>query len=117
MIVIDNEQVVMYDCDDTLVMWFSGCDPSEKIEIICPYGGTETWLKPHKRHIELLKQHKARGNTIVVWSAAGYKWAEAVVKALELDVYVDFIMTKPNKYVDDLTADEILGTRIYLEDK
>ena len=114
---IESEDVVMYDCDDTLVLWFTECDPSEKIQITCPYGRSETWLKPHKRHIELLKKHKERGMTVIVWSAAGYKWANAVVKALNLEEYVDFCMTKPNKYVDDLQANEILGVRIFLEDK
>lgn len=115
--VIESEDIVMYDCDDTLVMWFSQCDPDKKVQIVCPYGGSVTWLKPHYRHIDLLKKHYGRGKTVIVWSAAGYKWAEAVVEALGLKDHVHFIMTKPMSYVDDLEASEILGSRIYLSDK
>lgn len=115
--IIENEQIVYYDCDDTLVIWFSQCNPSEKIDIVNPYFGYNMALKPHLRHVELLKEHKARGNTVIVWSAAGYKWAEAVVKALKLESYVDICQSKPTKFVDDLPANEILGQRIYLEDK
>lgn len=114
--VIQSEDVVMYDCDDTLVMWFTECDPTLKVKIICPYGGSETWLKPHARHIDLLKKHHGRGKTVIVWSAGGYKWAQAVVEALGLQDYVHFVMTKPMSYVDDLEAKEILGSRIYLKD-
>ncbi len=115
--VIENEMLVYCDCDDTLVLWFTNCDPNEKVDIPCPYDGKLLSLKPHKRHIQLLKDYKARGATVIVWSAAGYKWAESVTKALGLEPYVDYCQTKPTKYVDDLQANEILGERVFLEDK
>lgn len=114
--IVENEMIVAFDVDDTLVMWHSKVDPINKIQIINPYGGSETWLKPHKRHIELLKEYKGRGMTIIVWSAAGYKWAESVVNSLGIQDYVDLIMTKPGKLVDDLSVQEIFTTRIYLKD-
>ncbi len=117
MIVNKNENVVCYDVDETLVLWFNDCDPSKKISITCPYSGAPTLLKPHARHIDLLKKHHGRQNYVIVWSAAGTLWAEAVVKALGIEAYVDEIMTKPSKYVDDLPGNEILGPRIYLTDK
>jgi hypothetical protein len=116
MLVIPGENHAAFDCDDTLVMWFSSCNPEEKVKIVCPYGGSETWLKPHKGHIELLKKFKVRGHTIIVWSSGGVLWAEAVVKALGLEAYVDTVMTKPSKLVDDLKVTEIFPVRIYLKD-
>jgi len=71
-------------------------------------------LTPHNGHIKILKDRKARGSFIVVWSAGGYAWANAVVKALGLEEYVDLVMTKPHAYVDDKQAAEIMGERIYL---
>lgn len=112
-----NENVTCYDVDDTIVLWFADCDPSKKIKIVCPYGGSETFLKPHARHIDLLKKHHGRGDYIIVWSAGGTLWAEAVVKALGLEEYVDLVMTKPTKIVDDLTPNEIFPHRLYLTDK
>ena len=46
--------------------------------------------------------HRSRDHTIVVWSAGGYKWAEAAVKALGLTKFVDVVMCKPSWIYDDL---------------
>lgn len=112
--ILDNEHVIMFDVDDTLVMW-----PSKKskknIKLRDPYLNKDVFLTPNKRHIALLKTHKVRGYLVVVWSAAGFKWAQEVVKRLGLNNYVDLIMSKPTKFVDDLQAHEVLGTRVYLK--
>ncbi len=114
MLVIDNENIVCFDCDDTLVMWGSE-DHNSKILIECPYSNSPEFLVPHNPHIDLLKKYKGRGMKIIVWTAAGYQWGEAVVKALGLEEYVDYVMTKPCKLVDDLTPNEIFPVRIYLK--
>jgi hypothetical protein len=111
--VIENEVHVMFDVDDTLVM--HGYDNSpNKIEVEDPYSETLITVVPHELHIKVLKDQRARGFYITVWSAGGYKWAEAVVKALKLEEYVDEVRTKPMKFVDDLEAGDVLGQRIYL---
>ncbi len=110
MIVVDTESVIFFDVDDTLVMWGKG----EPIEIIEPHYGEPMHVTPHKGHIKILKDRKARGSRIVVWSAGGYQWASAVIKALDLEKYVDFVMTKPHAYVDDKQPHEFMGERIYL---
>jgi FMN phosphatase YigB (HAD superfamily) len=111
---IDNELVVMFDCDDTLVMH----NDQGNLLIEDPYN-TYTFIdvERHERHIKLLKDFKGRGYTVVVWSAAGAKWAMKVVEALKLEDYVDLVISKPLKYVDDLPAEKILGSRIYLSQK
>lgn len=112
--VVENEWLSMWDVDDTLCLWGKPQDP-RAIEFIDPHDKQIHLLVPHERHIKLLKDFKARGYTIIVWSGGGYEWAETVVKTLGLEDYVDFAMTKPMKYIDDLPAVEILGSRIYLE--
>lgn len=125
MIVNENENIVCYDVDDTLVMWDNQrfdtpydengvLDPKRR-PFIDPYDNSTNYLAPNKKHIALLKKHKGRGCFVVVWSAAGVKWAESVIKELGLESYVDVVTTKPSKYVDDLPGNEILGTRIYLK--
>ena len=118
MLVVEGENHTAFDVDDTLIIWNTvGYEDYELIEILCPYGKNKRFFKPHRTHIELLKKFKARGNTIIVWSSGGVLWAEAVVKALRLESYVDIVMTKPNKLVDDLPSNEIFPTRIYLKDE
>lgn len=121
--VIDNDKVVFYDVDDTLVKWpenwnlpGSFSQPSEgSLPFVDPYDSSINHLIPFEKHINLLKKHKGRGYLVIVWSAGGVRWAQSVINTLELQGYVDFVMTKPLKYVDDLTAGEILGERIYLK--
>lgn len=122
MIVNEKENIVCYDVDDTLVMWDDLFDRphnnsmgAEAQPFVDPYDNSTNYLFPHRKHIGLLKKHAGRGCMVVVWSAAGVKWAESVIKALGLEQYVDVVTTKPSKYVDDLPGNEILGTRIYLK--
>ena len=110
----NREHVVCYDCDDTLVMWHKDVND---VYVKDPYDNAEVLLKRHEKHIKLLKDHKARGYYVCVWSAGGYMWAKAVVKALELENYVDHIMAKPLTIVDDLPVEAWMGKRVYLEDK
>lgn len=114
--VIENELIVMFDCDDTLCLWSSKNKiPHEgAIRFVDPNDGAVHYLTPHDIHIDLLKKYKGRGYFIVVWSASGYAWAKTVVETLKIQDYVDLVMSKSIKYVDDLHADEILGTRVYL---
>lgn len=115
--VIENEFLVAYDIDDTIVMWDAEFDytHADKVEFKDPYDGKLVYLTPNKKHIDLLKKHKAQGMAVMVWSAGGAKWARSVIDTLELSEYVDIILTKPVKFVDDLQASEILGQRIYLK--
>lgn len=122
--IFDNEIVVTFDVDDTLIMWpennkhlnASSAQPSDgSIEIPAGYGTGTFHLIPNKRHIDLLKNMKARGHVIIVWSAGGVRHAESVVKALQLESYVDIVLTKPCKYVDDLQVEKWFGPRIYLK--
>lgn len=113
MIHTNPEHVVCFDCDDTLVMWGK---KTNDVYIKDPYTDSDILLKKHNKHIKLLQDYKARGYYVVVWSAGGYLWAKAVVEGLGLRDSVDHIMAKPVKYVDDLDATEILGTRVYLKD-
>lgn len=114
--VIDNEMVSFFDVDDTLVMWGRPGDPNA-IPFIDPHDGSTHCLVPHTRHIKLLTDFKARGYEIIVWSGGGKDWAKTVVETLGIQDSVDYVMTKPMKYIDDLQAHEVLGSRIYLKEE
>ena len=115
----ESDLVIQFDIDDTLVMWKGDCYKPHQfaIPITDETDGTVVYLIPHLRHIELLKKHKARGYIVNVWSGGGYKWAASVIRALELQDYVDNVGSKPIKYVDDLPCQEWMPNRIYLKDE
>lgn len=111
---IDNESPVFFDVDSTLIMWKKISSDEDTVKIVHPYSGETTIHSWHKPHVKILRDRKARGAFVVVWSAGGNAWAEAVVKALGLEDCVDLVMTKPVLYVDDRPAEEWMGERLYL---
>lgn len=117
--IIESEQVIFCDVDDTLIIWDQENVRPDVGAILVkdPYDDTFLQVYPHKAHIKLVKDKKARGATIIVWSQSGFKWAEAVVKAIGLEPYVDMVMTKSSQYIDDLPCPEWMGPRIYLSPK
>jgi FMN phosphatase YigB (HAD superfamily) len=115
--VINKENVIFFDVDDTLVLWDEKhrAQGTFLVRITDPYDNKTVWLTPHQPHIKLLKNHFARGTVIVVWSQGGFAWAEAVVKALGLEDYVHFVMSKPRAYVDDLPTTSWMTERIFIK--
>lgn len=116
--VIRSSRIVMFDVDDTLVIWdwkSINSDGIGLVEITNPDGNCSELVMPHNRHIQLLRQFKARGHTVVVWSQGGHAWAESVCKTLGIDSLVDICMDKPNWYVDDLPAEAFMRSPVYLD--
>lgn len=60
-------------------------------------------------HVQLLKEFKARGFTIIVWSAAGAEWCEKICKEFELSMYVDLCIGKPDWFIDDKPSYEFMS--------
>lgn len=110
--IIKSEQNIMWDVDDTLVM--RELPGPHDLVLYNPAMEQNECLMIHHEHVKQLKSSKNRGFNNIVWSGNGYQWAEIVIKALELENYVDTIMTKPIKFFDDLQADEVLVNRVYL---
>lgn len=111
---IDTDNAMFFDVDDTLVMWHASERYKNKITIKDPYSGEYETLFINDSHVKLLIRSKLRGRTIIVWSHGGGKWAETVVKALELEESVDYVMTKVEDYVDDLDLKDWCVKNIYL---
>ena len=118
MIVAKSEHVICFDVDDTLIFWdeqsHKGPAPGY-ISIQCPHDCAVTYHRVHERHVGFLKKQATKGLTVVVWSASGTGWAKVVVQALGIEKYVDIVMSKPSKYVDDLVdPGKVLVNHIYL---
>lgn len=116
--VIKNDHVIAFDIDDTLVMWSKDYSVKKKgrLKFEDP-GAGPVYLTPHIRHIDLLKNHFARGFFIVAWSHGGSAWTKNVIETLELQNYVHLVITKPTKLVDDLKPNEIFPNVIYLKNE
>lgn len=135
-----NGLMVHFDVDDTLVMWGrSDASDLDAVKFVCPagvcypdakkgvfsdldqqareVGGWTEYLKVHKKHIAQLKEHAIRGHKVVVWSAGGADWAEAVVKALGLERYVTLCMMKPMWAYDDKKPEEYMPKSQWIEYK
>ena len=116
--VIKSTKIIYCDVDETLILWewkdYTE-DISKLVSIRDPDSGVEVYGLPHNRHIELLKQFKSRGHTVVVWSQGGAEWAERAVMTLEIDHLVDVVLAKPDWYIDDLHANAFMESPIYLD--
>lgn len=113
--VIKNEQVICIDVDDTLVLHKRVEAGDTVVSFKDPYDGTARQLVVHMPHAKILRDRKARGATIVVWSQSGWAWAEAIVAAMGLQACVDFVASKPIAYIDDKPVEQWMAERIYLE--
>ena len=121
MISIRNDMVVTFDVDDTLFFWNSTPEQLEKDGIPVKWVDSlgylqETLLVPHSVHVQQLKKHKERGHLILVWSAGGSLWAEAAVKALGLEKYVDYTLCKSHWAYDDLPPEEYMPKSKWMKD-
>lgn len=113
-LIIPNDKILPVDIDGTLIEYVGKND----CDFVLEYGGLTVPLRKKRMNIALMKHHKTtRGYTILVWSANGKEWAETVIRKLKLQEYVDIIMTKPCKLLDDKPASEWMWDQINLEDK
>lgn len=104
MIVLENDNIVYCDVDDTLVTFYSPKDRIKTIEV--EFNNIVYTHYVLTENVEQLYRHASRGHEIVVWSQGGAKWAASVVNALGLDSLVSVVMGKPKFLIDDLEASE-----------
>lgn len=105
-IVIENDHPWGVDIDDTLLLW--------DVPVTTPGVKTVTFLHPtlgytisvviNENNLLLMKEKKGRGCFIVLWSQGGYEYGRVVRDALNLQGFVDLIMTKPVGLIDDLPS-------------
>jgi phosphoglycolate phosphatase-like HAD superfamily hydrolase len=96
--VLNHEHIVCFDVDGTLALWHG---KPEEHDVTISFYGEQLSIGEFYEVTRYLKSLKARGYLIVVWSGNGYEHAEQVVRGLELERYVDFVMSKPEKVIDN----------------
>lgn len=110
---LPEKPTVYFDVDNTLVFAQSDLSMTERANLPAVYINGRQFYK-HDNHIEKIKEFKARGHNVIVWSAGGSGWAQMVVYALELSPYVDLVLSKPYWYFDDLDVKEWMKDRCYI---
>ena len=118
MIVIPGEIIAMIDCDETLCLFAPTQYQLDKygIDFPNPTTGEMDKVVPCKENIEQLKRHALRGNSVVVWTAAGCAFAVALVKALGIEKYVTACVSKPTFLLDDKDPSEFMPKPRYYKD-
>ena len=111
--IFENDNVVFFDCDETLVIWNYAKEDEQKTIKFDNYG-YDVHLLPHYEHMKLLQQFKARGHVVIVWTQGGFDWGKKVVETLGLSKFVDAIVCKPKWYVDDLPCEAFMGKPFYI---
>jgi len=118
MTVVPVERVVPVDIDGTLVVhgeyhllknW-----TEDYIQVDDPYAECPVILKINQPMVRLFQEEIARGAHMLVWSRGGYRWAETIIKALDLDSEHVTIMSKPYHYFDDIEIKDWLTQRVFL---
>lgn len=107
---MQDKRAVFFDVDQTLISW----DPlygDQSLLLHCD--GFQRYVSPIHIHVELMKEFKAVGWQVVVWSAGGADHAERVIKLIKMEDYVDLIVSKPEVYVDDLKIENQGFKRVF----
>jgi len=116
--VLAKDSLIACDVDNTLVMWDKDYKNPAPGKLEFDYGSEKVFLKPHGFHVTFLKHCFNRGDYVEVWSQNGYQWAQQVVEKLGLQDHVDIVRSKPTRHIDDKQSlEDIVGNRIYIEDK
>lgn len=115
--VIKGSRILVVDCDSTILEWRPTPEQiKEKGIYYTDKNGVEHVYVPIEGNIKQLKEHKSRLHTVIVWSAAGYEFAELAVKLLKLEAYVDLVMGKPTWCLDDLPPEEYMPKSQWFKD-
>lgn len=113
---MEDKRCVYFDCDQTLIDWVGdGPRDSRKEygEMVLQCGEFWFTVSAINVHVNLMKEFKAVGWQVVVWSAGGADHAERVIKLLKMEEYVDLIVSKPQVYVDDLALENQHIKRVF----
>jgi hypothetical protein len=112
---VDTDRTLYVDVDETLVLTKYPAELEEKTVMLEAFPGNKMRVLPHHIHAATIREFKARGHAVIVWSAGGAKWARAVVELMNLQDCVDVIIGKPDWIIDDKPCTIWMGERFFLD--
>ena len=113
--VIATEDLLPVDVDFTLIMHGKIKKGQKAISYTCPYTNEQLTVRVNEPMVAVLKERLARGSTVLVWSKSGFKKAEAVLRALNIDHPNLYVTTKFRDYADDKDITTWSGERSWLD--
>lgn len=116
MLLICADKVLACDIDDTLVYNEKPEDQTFEDGILIESINHKQTVWPDEEIIENLKNYKAKGYFIILWSQSGYEWVDAIAKALNLTTIADIGISKVSICLDDLPPSAWI-TREYKKQK
>lgn len=120
MFVMPDGQNCYCDIDETLVLWEppqSDVKYSKEELITVTVRNITRKFRINKYNIDYIEKLAVRGHLIILWSAAGALWAEAVAKALDIEHLVTACMSKPTYFVDDIKdANQFMGKHVFFDE-
>lgn len=112
---VNQEQVIWFDIDDTLILHDHAAHPNlPKVLVHDPYTNARRLVAVHMPHLLVLKERANRGACIILHSAGGGRWAKAVACALDIEQLVYDCLSKPIAIFDDLPIKSAIGRTTYL---
>lgn len=118
MIVLETEQLLCVDIDNTLLMWGTAYehDRTKRCAFVDPYNGNVSYVNVNSANLKIFKDRLKRGAKFIVWSQSGWQWAKACMESLSLNDNENIIVTsKPIAYLDDKPCQEWMGDRVNLD--
>lgn len=117
-----GDTVIAFDVDETLCIWEKKDADPRNPAIPLKYYGKLVFVTFHKKHIEFLNAQIKRNRTVLVWSGNGVAWTKTVIdtlieKGLITDADNLVLLSKPEKYIDDVPCSEWMGPRLFLKDE
>ena len=119
MITLKSTRILYVDVDSTLIRWDRWNEDTRYSYAIESKFDTDDEEKEARNimsvcleTVRIMKQHKERGHSVVVWSAGGAEWAEYAVKSLGLEPLVDLVISKPDWFIDDLQSHDFMPDKI-----
>jgi len=107
-------KTVYFDVDDTLLEWKT-CSKHDENAVQVRSNGHIFWKKAIYSNISGLIDHSHAGHVVVIWSQGGVEWATCVIEALNIEKYVDVVLTKPDWIYDDKDAEHWMPERQFLK--
>lgn len=114
MLVLPDKPTIYVDVDDTLVTFNPRYKSCAKIKVGPEGARMNAFVNEHV--VDKIREFRARGHNIVVWSAGGAAWAHTVVVALKLEDSVAVVMSKPAWFFDDQPSSNFMpeANRIHI---